>query len=45
MLGGKRRERALAAEVRAEQEAAVAATETDDASIDADETLEAEEEP
>jgi hypothetical protein len=45
MLGRKRRDEEIAAEARAEERRAMAATETDDSSIDPDESLEADEEP
>jgi hypothetical protein len=45
MIGRKHRQEELNAEVAAETEAALEATETDDSSIDPDEQLEAEEEP
>lgn len=45
MFGKKRREEELAAEVRREQADAILATETDDTFVDADESLEVDEEP
>ncbi|MEY9852893.1 hypothetical protein ABH923_002571 [Leifsonia sp. EB41] len=41
----RRREAAAEAQERAQAEAAIEATETDDTAVDADETLESEEEP